>query len=468
MTNNPNILFMKKSELYRYFTVSTINGQSQVELANLHEFFRYVQAHQCKTIFLIKDNKEQVTHFIISHEGLLVRQASEGFATLEDYKQAQDFPDAASFYEAQNIGCNSFADYQLVKEAGIKNADVVEKIRAAGYIDGFEEWKTATAWHQLMPNDDIRNAYDFYKMGISNGFDEFKLLREALERGFSKSGEYALAKEKGYTDAAAFYAGQNGGFKNAVEWKEAKEAGITTRAELEKFRELQLLGPAELKHDERVMIVLLSKLPEKKKVSRNKLMELYRQEAASYITNGEEALPTWFTTGFTDDSKIVSFLQSDAVKAYGLYDEDGEFFETSFLQKRKVIIDGSNVAFNSGGNAKAKPYVSNIIKLVNALKQLQFTDITVVCDASLRHHVEDGNLLPELRQGVTYMEAPAEYPADIFLIQYIKKERCLLISNDTFRDWKQQDKWVAQHIDFYRLAFMIKGETVLLPHFSQS
>ncbi|QQS31519.1 MAG: hypothetical protein IPM47_18015 [Sphingobacteriales bacterium] len=44
-----------------------------------------------------------------------------------------------------------------------------------------------------------------------------------------------------------------------------------------------------------------------------------------------------------------------------------------------------------------------------------------------------------------------------------KKEHCLLISNDVFRDWKLLDPWIALNIDYYRISFMIKEDTVLLP-----
>jgi len=61
------------------------------------------------------------------------------------------------------------------------------------------------------------------------------------------------------------------------------------------------------------------------------------------------------------------------------------------------------------------------------------------------------------------MEAPAERAADLFIISYVRQQHCLLLSNDTFREWKTQDPWVAENIDFYRLSFMINQDTVLLP-----
>ena len=105
----------------------------------------------------------------------------------------------------------------------------------------------------------------------------------------------------------------------------------------------------------------------------------------------------------------------------------------------------------------------NVIRLVKELRNRGFNDISIIADASLRHRIEDKDKLNELKKMVEYQEAPAENPADIFIIQYVKQEHCLLVSNDLFRKWKKLDPWVAQNIDYYRIAFMIKEDMVLLP-----
>lgn len=87
----------------------------------------------------------------------------------------------------------------------------------------------------------------------------------------------------------------------------------------------------------------------------------------------------------------------------------------------------------------------------------------MIADASLRYRIEDKDRLQELKKLVNFIEAPAENQADIFILQLVKKEHCLLISNDVFRDWKLLDPWIALNIDYYRISFMIKEDTVLLP-----
>ncbi|MEO5570415.1 MAG: hypothetical protein ABIS37_05765, partial [Bacteroidia bacterium] len=64
---------------------------------------------------------------------------------------------------------------------------------------------------------------------------------------------------------------------------------------------------------------------------------------------------------------------------------------------------------------------------------------------------------------VTYLEAPAATPADEFLIDNAHKEKCYIVSNDTFRDWKKKDSWTAENIDRLRIPFMIvQGNVTLL------
>ena len=151
------------------------------------------------------------------------------------------------------------------------------------------------------------------------------------------------------------------------------------------------------------------------------------------------------------------------MKEYGHYHSDGTYFQVNKLQDRKVVIDGSNVAHNSQGNEKSKPAYANIILLVNELKAKGFTHIKVINDASLKHKISDIEKLGELKKLAEVSESPAETAADIFLINYVKSNHCLLISNDGFLEWRGADQWVLDNIDFYRLAFKITGDHVSLP-----
>jgi len=52
-------------------------------------------------------------------------------------------------------------------------------------------------------------------------------------------------------------------------------------------------------------------------------------------------------------------------------------------------------------------------------------------------------------------QSPARTSADNFIIKYAKEKNAIIISNDTFSDWKEKDAWVKLNIDKYRIPFMI-------------
>ncbi|MCY7408694.1 MAG: hypothetical protein LH473_00330 [Chitinophagales bacterium] len=255
------------------------------------------------------------------------------------------------------------------------------------------------------------------------------------------------------------------GFDSGQDLKLARELKVRDRDDFHKLTDLKFVqSSAKCSIDESILLVLLSKLPDDKKVSINKLSELFEKGKEEYRFADTGEMPEWFETTLNDRGAVIHFItKNESIKKYGHYYSDGEYFETSKLRERDVVIDGSNVAYNSKGNAESKPYLKNIIILIHELKRIGFTGVTVIVDASLKHRIADADKLKELKELANYMEAPAENPADIFIIQYVKRNHCLLVSNDTFREWKLTDPWSAENIDFYRMSFMITGETVLLP-----
>ncbi|RYY91897.1 MAG: hypothetical protein EOO11_22045, partial [Chitinophagaceae bacterium] len=372
---------------FKYFSAARIEAAAQASFTALDEFCRYLQAHSLRTVFLLKDESGAVAHFGVLHDGLLLRQASEGFHSIEDFRAAAGYPDAATFYDAQRLQCRTYADYLLIREAGVTDPDVVAALRATGFIQGYTEWCANGGWQALLPgNLSVGNAHDLHRWATGNGFTDFHSFASALNRGFTSASASRLAEEKGYVAAADFDAGMAGGFVSAADWMAAATLGIARRAEWEQYKELELLDNA-LAHDQRVLLVLLSKLPEKKKVSLGKLRELFAGALAEYRHGDEGAPPHWFTSALDSAEAFPAFLQQQVCRSYGVYDGDGEYFETARLQGRRVLIDGSNAAYNSGGNRAARPFARNLQRLVEELRSIGFHDIVIIADASLRHRL---------------------------------------------------------------------------------
>lgn len=456
-----------KPNTYHYFKLSKINSQHSLVFDGLAEFNRFVELQQLKTIFIVPDETGEPAYFAVTHKGGLLQQATMGFKKLEDYVTAthKKFPDATAFYMALEQGYTEYEDFLLVSEAGIDDKLVFEKIKAAGFVAGFKEYQSQLKDIEGVPDIGLpHNAHRLYEYALKNGFENYAAFKNAFTKGFKDADTYNIATTRGFSSLHDYTDAQQRGILNYPDLEFARQHNLRNHNDVTRFIDLENLQHTGCSHDQRVLLILLSKLEPGKKISINKLYDLLEKEIEQYCYADTNQMAPWFLQQFTGRQSVIDFmLNSDHVKQYGTYDNDGEFFEINHLKDRNIVIDGSNIAHNSNGNDKSKPYYSNIIKVVLFLKQKGFTEITVMTDASLRHRVADADNLNQLKSLAEYLEAPKETQADIFIISHVKKNHCQLVSNDNFRDWKLKDSWVAQYIDFYRLTFMIKGDEVIMP-----
>jgi len=454
---------------YNYFNLKAVTSDLKLEFESLKELIRYFESQKIKTIYRIRKSETEVEGFGIPSKGGFYFHPSMGFRSLEDYKAATKalFPDAETFYLALSAGYTKFEDYSLACTSGIQDKAEFDALITGGFREGFavfEEDKQKGEWTWI-PKE-IINPAQLFHYAKANGFSSYDSMAIAFSLGFKTMAEHDIATEKGFVNGADYAEGKHKGFESGNELAFARKNNLRNKADAEMFINLDQAGESELEHDVKVLLILLSKLPQAKKVSINKLADLFQKALDEMKDADSKELPPWFSIRLGSEmAKLVDFLKRDAVKKYGLYDSDGEFFETVSLQNRKVVIDGSNVAYTTKKGSDKKPKIANLMLVVEALTKKGIHEITVIVDASLKHKLADKEELPKLEAICTYLEAPAEKSADVFIIQMVKREHCLLLSNDTFREWKVADPWIAENIDYYRVAFMIEDNRVLLPDF---
>ena len=456
-----------KQPSYKYYTAKKLTGGLQVELGSLDEFIRFAESNQQKTIFIYRNDEVQ-PYFVIVLQGSLFLQHAEGYEFLEDFLLARKagFPEAATYYHAKQLNCDNYTDYLLIKDNGVQDPDIIRRMKAAGFIDRFADFTALRETSNTLPEGTtLDSPYAVFKFATDNGFPSYDAFEEALKAGFSDASQYQIARDKGYANYQEYQEGIAGAFLDALEYREAKSAGAVNRQDYLLYKDLEQDANKTLSHDERLLLGLLALPGGGKKVSINKLYTQFQEQLDKYrqsTTDGQ--LPVWFRSTLSDEAAVTAFLlTNDHVKAFGSYDPDGEYFEFNRLQDRKVVIDGSNVAYNSQVNKKGIPQVENLLRMVRKLHENGIRDILIIVDASLKHSLADPEKLKELTKLAEYLEAPSDVPADLYILEYVKNNRCLLISNDSFREWKRENPWVFQHIDYYRLTFMIDGEAVLIP-----
>lgn len=455
---------MKTSSLH-YFPVSVKQTAACADFKELDDFVNFIVLHQLRDVYVLND--EHTPFFAIMHNNMLLRLATNGFKTIDDYQHSlvNEFPSAEIYYKAKKAGYNKFGDYDMMVQAGITDRETFNKIIAGDFVNGYAAYMQMIGENNSLPAaESITNPYTLYIFATENGFKDFNSFKNAILRGFASADVLAVANGLGFTTFEDYTEAMQKGFRDFKDLEMAREKNIRDGKDFQKLIDLEFITCNDCTQDKKVLIALLSKLEQGKKISLNKLKELLKRALEEYRYQDTNEMPLWFTVSLNNENEIGEFLQkNEQVKRYGNYDVDGEYFEMNRLRDRKVVIDGSNVAHNSNGNTKPIPHISNIISMVNYLKSKGFTEITVINDASLKHKIADADKLAELQNIAELLEAPKENPADPFIIQYVKRNHCLLVSNDTFREWKYQDPWIAENIDFYRLAFIIKDENILMP-----
>lgn len=448
-----------KTQNLQYVAADLSQIKNTMTVKHINDFCQIIEKHHVKEVFV----NDKLDNFAIVYQHLMLTMPSKGFKTLEDYRTANQhfFEDATDYYEAQLLNIKTYENYLLMKNSGVQDPKLIQAMEDKKFMEGYQQ-----VVDYLNENKNItlsfQNPYELYTFATENHFETFDQFFKAFQNGFTNLLEQNIAQERGFVLASEYKDAIENGFRDYEIYKEATALGIKTIAVYEKKFHLED-NDDECIHDQKVLLLLLNKIEQGKKVSFNKLKTLFEGELKTYQDENQE-FPSWFTVTLNDNESLIAFLTKNekAIKI-GEYDADGEFFEIKPLNDRNVVIDASNVAHNSNGKKDSVPYLQNIINMVKFLKKKGFTEIIVVADASLRHKIVDKEKLEELEKETKYFVAPAETSADTFMLSMVKSKHCLLVSNDTFRNYKIKDSWLATNIDYFRLTFMITDDGVIMP-----
>ena len=115
----------------------------------------------------------------------------------------------------------------------------------------------------------------------------------------------------------------------------------------------------------------------------------------------------------------------------------------------KVVVDASNVA-HYVKNENGQPQMSNILAAVKALEESE-DEFVIIADASLRHDIDDKKFL-QLLESDNVEEVPAGNDADHFILEIASNERAKVLSNDKFRDYAAEFRYIAS----MRIPFVIE------------
>jgi len=122
----------------------------------------------------------------------------------------------------------------------------------------------------------------------------------------------------------------------------------------------------------------------------------------------------------------------------------------------RVIIDASNVA-HSRKNDEEKPCIDNILSAAEELEKLGYEPV-IIADASLRHEIDDKEQFRKLLEEGKFQQVPSGTSADHFILKMAEEEDAKILSNDVFRDYKDE----FQDINSRRIPYTFREDKILI------
>lgn len=455
---------------FDHFEAKGLQSFPVVEFTHVKDLIKLAEYMQQLHVFVVTETEgeQSCTSFIVLHDKVAYKINSRGFKTLDEFEDAVEkgFENASDYADAKRGGYLNYKEYAQSRNIGVVDRNIHMKASKLGFLDHYEEFKLKLETNKkTIPEDfnilDFDNALKLFQFATERGFKDYGDFAKAFFLGFTENSMYEDAKTKGFTYGKDYKNALSMGFDNIREYQEAIFLNIKNKIEYNCYNRLKKLSKNVYGFDGAQFIEAMRVHENNKKLSFSKIRDVIIKEKEkcrfAKADNGEKILPSWYECKLNSDREIIQFLKDcNELNDFGFFDEDGEFFEVSRMSDTTIYVDASNVAFssNDSSNDKHKPLYMNIIYLSHELNKLRYKEIIVIADASLRSRVADPNNLELLKKSVKYLEAPAKTTADEFLIDNAKKSKCYIISNDTFKDWKMQDKWISENIDRIRIPFL--------------
>jgi len=346
---------------------------------------------------------------------------------------------------------------EIIQRKQLNHNPIVSRVE-----NGTEEFSIIKYFHT--PN--LKNDNDIYRLNINHAkFSDFDEMLNSIQAGFETKEEYMSFKESGFESKEELTTAKKKKFENAEDYHRASELGIIDFERYQIYLDIESEAKAlKFKYPEEVLLKDTLSEPSYSNTNTpypiDSIFSSWVTKTNQFYTRNIGIIPRNMKFFKQDKNYISIILDNEFVKEK--YYSNKQSNQLFFRQHKKIsndsiIIDGSNVAWvNQSSNEGGVPSTSNIIMLLTQLKtEYSFKEVITIVDAALIHQVEDSDKLQELITKKSVIVAPASSDADDFLIQEVKAHKALLITNDTFKDWKEKDSWINENIDFFRIPFMI-------------
>ena len=452
-----------------------------IELKDVKSFTRFANANDIQYIFRITNGDS--FEFFFTNNNIVYKLHGGGFRTLGDMNLAQNgnFPDAKEYYAGKEAGFTEYNHYNTSLQTGSYSKAEYDAADKAGFAKGFEKFRQKydeykKGAHTAVIGSDMDNPVKLHKYALDKEIKTFDEFEKIYNAGFPDLLSYTDASAKGFNEGTKYYDALKRGFSESKEYEEALKLQIENKKEYDEYRYLKDLNSGrDYPFDQLQLLIALSNSDNGAIIPITKAKELLQaaqdklRKPAKSGAEGQKVMPIWYTSSIGQENKLIEFLKSNKdLKKFGFYNNAKKAFEIFKPSAVKILVDGSNVAHNG----KKNPDLQNIHAVIKELKFYKFKNIIVIVDASLRHKIKYpaqlDELINDLKKDTEVHQSPSQTAADEYLIAMAKKEKCLIVTNDEFRDWKKGDKWVRDKVDDLLIKFrVVSNDNVILTGLDQ-
>jgi hypothetical protein len=110
-----------------------------------------------------------------------------------------------------------------------------------------------------------------------------------------------------------------------------------------------------------------------------------------------------------------------------------------------LVVDITNI-LHEDKDLSGKLKVENILKVRNAVQELGYIP-ELIADANMRHYLDNPLIYDQLIQKGVVKDVPAGREADEFILAMAKSERCKFLTNDMYRDYREEfgREWIYEN-----------------------
>ena len=258
--------------------------------------------------------------------------------------------------------------------------------------------------------------------------------------------------------------------KNIEEYNKAKELGIYSKASYDLYLKLKdIMSEYELTtFEEALLYDIIFNVPIGNEITIDEIWDKLKNDSRIKLTPKEKLIvetnnlhkkdkitdytQKWFSKRFNNKGELKKYIiHNEFIASILKYNIEKGIFEktpSTIFSKRYVVIDGINIAQNINDN----DIFNHIKSAMDTIKELGFEKI-IVMDKSK-------TTSPDKYEDMLIKGVNSKEEAYNLIINYVKGLGALVITNETFDEWKPKDKWIARNIHKYIVNYTVKNGNI--------